>query len=122
MVMSILCFPGDSVDFRYNCCLYVNSTEPNLNSSLSDITDSIRRMSSANQRTSRDSIYTASTDELDFGNNTTDTIYHEANNFETFYLHLKEASQFPIRLYYFVNSSYLHGIRFLDSRYGTIDR
>lgn len=30
--------------------------------------------------------------------------------------------QFSIRLYYFLNSSYLHGVRFLDQQYGTIDR
>lgn len=30
--------------------------------------------------------------------------------------------QFVIRLYYFVNSSYLHGVRFLDRQYGAIDR
>lgn len=30
--------------------------------------------------------------------------------------------QFSIRLHYFLNSSYLHGVRFLDQQYGAIDR
>lgn len=30
--------------------------------------------------------------------------------------------QFSIRLHYFLNSSYLHGVRFLDRQYGAIDR
>lgn len=30
--------------------------------------------------------------------------------------------QFAIRLHYFLNSSYLHGVRFMDQQYGAGDR
>lgn len=54
--------------------------------------------------------------------NIKNTATDQQNKLWTFYLYLKDFVKFPKRLFYFINNSSLHGVRFLDNRYGMIDR
>lgn len=39
-----------------------------------------------------------------------------------FYTYLKDVIKFPKRFHHFINTSSLHGVRYLDEHYGMIDR
>lgn len=54
---------------------------------------------------------------------TLEPLKSQAKLYEKLHFHSKEIrQQFVTRLHYFVNSSSLHGVRFLDQQYGAIDR
>lgn len=61
-------------------------------------------------------------DDIERRNQAACTVSYGTESVRKFYLYLCKAIQFRSRLFYFVNSSYLHGIRFLDGQYGMVDR
>lgn len=46
----------------------------------------------------------------------------EANYYHKIHANLKKITQFPKRISYFIESSSLHGIRFLNKRNSNVDR